>query len=142
MDAQLPAQLPYNNPVDQPNILNEKICTRCGVVKSIDNFMRPYGVKKGPFAICNRCSEKKKQSSTSKNPNDENPVQADTSESNIDSSPLIESDEENEEDEGLIYEMSDLEGLVAARFQDEGEVECIEFSAIIELSNDLSRKHY
>ena len=100
--------------------------------------MRFHGTRPGPFAICNRCSDQKKRSSVSYNPTTENITQEHTTsnlpDSEDDSNLPMEFDIENEE---LIYELDDLEELVATRFQDYEENGHIEFSVTIELSDEF-----
>jgi hypothetical protein len=112
------------------------MCTRCRVTRPIDDFMRTRGTKTGPWAVCNRCSAQKKQSLTNKGPTIENTTSYESPASDDDSNQLIESDRENEE---LIYELGDLEELVAVHFQEEeGEEHShVQFSVTIELSDEL-----
>jgi len=49
---------------DSNNFSETKRCSRCGVTKSIDNFLRARGTQIRPFASCNRCSEQKRRSLT------------------------------------------------------------------------------
>ena len=78
--------------------------------------MRTRGTKTGPWAMCNRCSAQKKQVSSNKNPIIESTTSYESPASDDDSNQLIENDGENEE---LIYDLGDLEELVALRFQGE-----------------------
>ncbi|CAG8622337.1 25532_t:CDS:1, partial [Dentiscutata erythropus] len=111
-----------------------KECSHCGVLKPIQEFMRVHGTRKGLFTNCNRCSEQKKQNSTSKSSINKDIMQEDNSsylqpESNLDSGLLTTIKDDNED---LIYELEDLEELVSTHFSNN---EHVEFSAIIELSN-------
>jgi len=105
-------------------------------MRPINDFMRTRGTNTGPWAMCNRCSAQKKQVSTNKGPTIENTTSYEPPASDDDSNQLIVSDRENEE---LIYELGDLEELVAVHFQqEEGEEDNhVQFSVLIELSDEL-----
>src|SRR5207249_4056021 len=101
------------------------------------NFMRSHGTKTGPFKICNHCSYQKRQSSMSANLTVE-----DTTQDTI-HYPQPENDdnlnlpmESNNEYEGLVYELEDLEELVGAHFRNEEENSHVEFSVVIELRDE------
>ena len=98
--------------------------------------MRTRGTKTGPWAMCNRCSAQKKQVSSNKNPIIESTTSYESPASDDDSNQLIENDGENEE---LIYDLGDLEELVALRFQGEDgeENDHVQFSVMIELNDEL-----
>ncbi|CAG8643393.1 7508_t:CDS:1, partial [Cetraspora pellucida] len=120
------------------NFSEMRTCTCCEATKPINKFMRLHKTENGLFANCNHCSEQKKQSMISKNLINENTIQINTLNHLLpEGDPKSDAKNNNK---GLVYEIKDLEELIATNFLNCEENKYIKFLFIIELNDEFIKE--
>ncbi|RIB07911.1 hypothetical protein C2G38_2213067 [Gigaspora rosea] len=123
---------------NQNNIVDAKetgYCTHCKKTKTVLEFIRQRGNKTKKFAICNPCTEKSRQSiqnaRSANAESDSSLTLIDDDETGIE---IVDSDENND---GLLYDLCDLEDLVLTNFKSEEEYDHVAFSVKVKIEGEL-----
>ena len=98
-----------------------KSCNRCYCNKSLEEFTRTKGSQTKIFSVCNICSSKRNAQNIAENDHKS-----------------IASNSVEDEYNGLLYEIEDLEDVIAGEFHNcESENEAVKFSLEVLLDTDL-----